>query len=165
MSAPTLNGQRRCDSGAIRLQRLAIAASAFAALLFQRVEPIILILLNSVVGLLFSARWAPFILAHGVLSKLAGRPILHPGVEQRSAYVLFAQTPALDRFIYALFAIVTATLVLVAPHVPTFVWAFSGFITLMMALSGTVGFCMGAVFFAAFLGIIRKLGFQAARWT
>jgi hypothetical protein len=165
VSAPTPNSQRRCDSGAIRFQRLAIAASAFAALLFQRVEPIWLILLNSVMGLLFSARWAPFILAHGAVSKLIGRPLLRPPVEQRSAYVLFAQTPALDRFIYVLIAIVTSTLILIAPHVPTFVWAFSGFITLMMALSGTVGFCMGAVFFAAFLGIVRKLGFQAARWT
>ncbi|OGW62691.1 MAG: hypothetical protein A2V83_10405 [Nitrospirae bacterium RBG_16_64_22] len=165
MPTPSPIGQRRCDSGAIRFQRLAIAASAFAALLFQRIEPIGLILLNSVMGLLFSARGAPFILAHGVLSKLAGRSILHPGVDQRSAYILFAQTPALDRFIYVQFAIVTSTLVLLAPHVPTFVWTFSGFMTLMMALSGTVGFCMGAVFFAAFLGIIRKLGFQAARWT
>ena len=118
MSAPTPNGQRRCDSGAIRFQRLAIAASAFAALLFQRVEPIWLILLNSVMGLLFSARWAPFILIHGVLSKLAGRSILHPSVDQRSAYVLFAQTPALDRFIYVLFAIVTSTLILIAPMSP-----------------------------------------------
>ncbi len=165
MPTPSPIGQRRCDSGAIRFQRLAIAASAFAALLFQRIDPIGLILLNSVMGLLFSARGAPFILAHGVLSKLAGRSILLPGVDRRSAYVLFAQTPALDRFIYVLFALVTSTLVLLAAHVPTLVWAFSGFMTLMMALSGTVGFCMGAVFFAAFLGIIRKLGFQTARWT
>ncbi len=165
MSAPTPRRQRRCDSGAIRFQRLAIACSAFAALLLQRVEPIWLILLNSVMGLLFSARAAPFILVHRAVSRLIGRPLLRPPVDQRSAYVLFAQTPALDRFIYVLFTLVTSTLVLLAAHVPTLVWAFSGFMTLMMALSGTVGFCMGAVFFAAFLGIIRKLGFQTARWT
>lgn len=159
----SLSDNAHCNAAAIRLQRLLIAALAFAALLFQRVEPLYLILANSVLGFL-SNRIAPFILLYRPLAAILHRPVLRPAVLRKSAFVLFFQPPVLDRFIHGLFAMVTTLLILLAPHFPLFVWVFSGYMAVMMFLSGTVGFCMGAVFYALTLGFLKKLGFPVAQW-
>ncbi len=158
-----LSDNAHCNAAAIRFQRLAIAALALASLLFQRVEPLYPILANSALGFL-STRLAPFILLYHLLAAILHRPVLRPAVLRKNAFVLFSQPPVLDRFIHGLFAMVTTLLILLAPHFPLFVWAFSGYMAVMMFLSGTVGFCMGAVFYALTLGLLRKLGIPVAQW-
>ena len=146
------------DPGAVRFQRLCIAILALVALVWQRLEPLYGILALNAPGLLWGARGAPAILLYRGLSRLLGGPFLKAPASQRSAVVLFAQSPALDRFIYALFTVTVLGLLALASVWPQAVWVFSGYMAAMMFLSATVGFCMGAVLFVGVNRLLARLG-------
>jgi hypothetical protein len=151
------------DPDAIKFQRLFIASIALATLVLQRIEPIYGMLILSIPGLIGGARIAPAILIYHGISRILGRPFLKVSISQRSAVVLFAQSPTLDRFIYSLFTITGLGLVMLYSVWPIGVWISAGYMAAMMFLSSTTGFCMGAVLFVWLNKLLILLGISSIR--
>lgn len=149
---------RHTDPDAIKFQRLFIASLALFALVLQRIEPIYGMLILNAPGLIGGARIAPAILIYRLISRLLGRPLLKVTNVKRNSVVLFAQSPALDRLIYALFTITGLGLIILYPKWPLGVWIFTGYMAAMMFLSATIGFCMGAVLFVGISKIMAFMG-------
>lgn len=151
------------EPDAIKFQRLFIASIALATLVLQRIEPIYGMLILSIPGLIGGARIAPAILIYHGISRILGRPFLKAPAKQQSTMVLFAQSPALDRFIYGLFTITGLGLVALYSAWPVGVWIFAGYMAAMMFLSSTTGFCMGAVLFLGLNKLLTLLGISPIR--
>ncbi|MBI5182541.1 MAG: DUF4395 family protein [Nitrospirae bacterium] len=156
--------QTNCtDPDAVKFQRLFIASMALAALVLQRIEPIYGILILNAPGLIGGARLSPAILIYHGISSILGRPLLKVTINKRSAVVLFDQSPILDRLIYGLFTITSLGLLMLHSAWPLGVWIFAGYIAAMMFLSGTTGFCMGAVLYVGINRLLSLLGINPIR--
>lgn len=151
------------EPDAIKFQRLFIASIALTTLVLQRIEPVYVLIIISIIGLIGGARIAPAILIYHGISHILGRPFLKVSDNQRSSVVLFAQSPALDRFIYGLFTITGIGLVALYFAWPIGVWIFAGYMAAMMFLSSTTGFCMGAVLFLGLNKLLILLGISPIR--